>query len=205
MAPKAAVTPLTPNEFKKKCDSQVVTIYAGRDCRSSFTLPKDLISYYSRTFARYFNGTSAQALSGYLVLPAVDPKLFAVLVDYIKHGSATFPYSFAGVWGREADGAATAAYRVIGDCVRTLTAFLRVCATYDVHEAGLAIYEPLIKCVCLAQSYGIGIKGILTDSFIDAVLETLPTLPGGNPVLVLLAQARIADTVINHQLVSVRG
>lgn len=139
------------------------------------------------------------------MLPAVDPKLFAVLIDYIEHGSATFPYSFAGIWGQERNGAAaTAAYQVIGDCVRSLTAFLRVCAAYDVHEAGLAIYEPLTMCICLAQSYGIGIKRALTDGFIDIVLETLPDLPGGNPVLVLLAQARMTDTVINRQLVSMR-
>ena len=220
MAPKPAVTPLTQDEFRKyhsppflhealvdksrKRDSQVVTIYAGCGCNSTFTLPKDLLCYYSRTFARYFNGTSAQALSGFLTLPTVDSKLFAVLIDYIEHGSATFPYSFAGIWGREGDGAATTAYQVISDCVGTLTAFLRVCAVYDVHEAGLAIYEPLTMCVCLAQSYGIGIKRVLTDDFIDIVLETLPDLPGGNPVLVLLAQARIVDTVINRQLVSMR-
>ncbi|KFY64087.1 hypothetical protein V496_03485 [Pseudogymnoascus sp. VKM F-4515 (FW-2607)] len=198
MAPKRAVTPLTQDEFR----NQVVTIYAGRDCHSPFTLPKDLLCYYSSTFARYFNGTSAQALSGFLTLPAVDPKLFAVLIDYIKHGFATFPYSFVGIWGREGDGAAAAAYRVISDCVRTLTAFLRLCAAYDVQEAGLAIYEPLTMCVCLAQSYGIGLKRVLTDGFVDTVLETLPDLPGGNPILVLLAQTRIADTVINRQLIS---
>ncbi|OBT77898.1 hypothetical protein VF21_04309 [Pseudogymnoascus sp. 05NY08] len=202
MAPKQAVTPLTQDEFRKKCDCQVVTIYAGRDCHSSFTLPKDLLGYYSRTFAHYFNGTSAQALSGFLNLPAVDPKLLAVLIDYIKHGSASFPYSFAGIWGRERDGVAAAAYQLISDCVRTLTAFLRLCAAYDVHEAGVAIYEPLAICVCLAQSYGIDIKRILTDGFINTVLETLPDLPGGNTVLVLLAQATSADTVINHHLVS---
>ncbi|ELR09098.1 hypothetical protein VC83_05390 [Pseudogymnoascus destructans] len=204
MALKPAVTPLTQDEFRKKCDSQVVTIYAGRDCQSPFTLPKDLICYYSRIFAHYFNGTSAQALSGFLNLPAVDPKLFAVLIDYVKHGSATFPYSLAGVWGREGDGAVAAAYQVISDCVRALTAFLHLCAAYDVHEAGVAIYEPLTMCVCLAQSYGIGIKRILTDGFIDIVLETLPDLPGGNPVLVLLAEARISDTVINRHLLSTR-
>ncbi|OBT62362.1 hypothetical protein VE03_08464 [Pseudogymnoascus sp. 23342-1-I1] len=204
MTPKPAVAPLTQDEFKKKCDSQVVTIYAGRDCHSSFTLPKDLLCYYSSTFTRYFNGTSGQALSGFLNLPAIDPASFAVLIDYIKHGSATFPYSFAGILGREGDGAATAAYQGISDCVRTLTAFLRVCAAYDVHEAGVAIYEPLSMCVCLAQRYGIDTKRVLTDGFIGTVLETLPDLPGGNPVLVLLAQAPIANTVINRQLVSMR-
>lgn len=107
-----------------------------------------------------------------------------------------------GIWGLEGDGAAAAAYRVISDCVRTLTAFLRICAAYDVHEAGLAIYETLTMCVCLAQSYGIGLKRVLTDGFVDTVLETLSGLPGENPVLVLLAQTRIADTVINRQLVS---
>lgn len=220
MAPKPAVTPLTQDEFKKyysppllhetfvnksrKCDSQVVTIYTGGDCNSPFTLPKDLLCYYSRTFTHYFNGTSSQALSGFLTLPAVEPALFGVLIDYIKHGSATFTYSFAGIWGREEDGAAAAAYRVISDCVRTLTAFLRVCAAYDVHEAGLAIYEPLTMCVCLAQSYGIDIKRVLTNGFMDIVLETLPDLPGGNPVLVLLAQGHTADTMITNQRLSIR-
>ncbi|KFY71149.1 hypothetical protein V499_08641 [Pseudogymnoascus sp. VKM F-103] len=202
MVPKPAVTPLTHDEFRKKCDCQVVTIYAGRNCHSSFTLPKDLLGYYSRTFAHYFNGTSAQALSGFLNLPAVDPKLLAVLIDYIKHGSASFPYGFVWSWGREGDGVTAAAYQVISDCVRTLTAFLGLCAAYDVHEAGVAIYEPLTVCIYLAQSYGIDIKTVLTDGFIDTVLGTLPDLPGGNPVLVLLAQATGADTVINHHLVS---
>jgi hypothetical protein len=137
-----------------------------------------------------------------LTLPAVDPALFRVLVDYIEHGLAAFPYSFAGIMGREGDGAAAAAYRVISDCARTLEKFLRVCAAYDVHEAGLAIHEPLTMCICLAQSYGIDIKRVLTVRFIDTILETLPDLPGGNPVLALLAQVRIADTVINNQLVS---
>lgn len=85
-----------------------------------------------------------------------------------------------------------AAYRVISGCVRNLTAFLRLCATYDVHEAGIAIYEPLTMCICLARSYGIDIKRALTDGFIDAVLETLPDLPGGIPVLLLLVQERVA-------------
>jgi hypothetical protein len=135
-----------------------------------------------------------------LNLPAVDPKLFAVLIDYVKHGSATLPYSFAGVWGREGDVAAATAYQVISDCVRNLTAFLRLCATYDVHEAGIAIYEPLTMCICLAQIYCIDIKRVLTDGFIDAVLETLPDLPDEIPVLLLLVQERVAG----RHLVSMR-
>lgn len=125
-----------------------------------------------------------------------------MLIDYIEHGTATFPYTFAMVLGREEDGAAAAAYRVIIDCLVTLTEFLHVCATYDVHEAGLTIYEPLTMCVSLAQSYGIAIKTILIDDhmgavFMVAVFNTLPHLPGGNPVIVFLAQTLVADTMID--------
>lgn len=170
-----------------------------------FTLPKDLLGYYSRTFAHYFNGTSGQALSGFLLLPAVDPVLFAVLIDYIKHGSATFPYSFSEVPERDEVGSVAVANRVIHDCVRTLTAFLKLCTAYDVPEAGSAIYEPLSNCISLAQTYSIEDRRFLTDGFVGFVLEVLPDLPGGNPVFALLAQMRFAENLTSRLQFILRG
>lgn len=147
----------------------------------------------------YFGSTHQRALSGFLHLPDEDPALFAVVIDYMTNGAAVFPWDF-GLLGANLQIEDVESYRPLvapelQGCIARLAEFLRLCAAYDVHEAGSAIYVPLSKAVAIAKMYGLPVT-VLGDWFVKMAFDVIPDLGrGSDPVLVMLAREWMGEVL----------
>lgn len=126
-----------------------------------------------------------------------------MLFDYIKNGSAVFPYDFNEMLQNGNRKFTIDPYLSLTNCISNLTSFLEVCSANDVPEAGSAIYKPLKTCLFLAQAYHLDSTSFLTDDFITTVLNIVPDLPDGNSVLSLLARSRVPAILAARPIIPV--
>ena len=119
--------------------SAPIQIYVGPE-EKHYTLPKDLLCYYSPFFVASLNGNFKEAKEGVLRLPEGDPRYFNVFVEYMKIGTATFtPESYTPA---STPSGAAHSWDIEGGIVDILD-LVQFTDKYDIGEVASAAAKPL--------------------------------------------------------------
>lgn len=95
-----------------------------------YTVPKDILCHYSSFFDRCFNGGFREAREGKLIMREESIEHFELLLEYVLSGKTPTGFKASKHDAMSLD-----------RCIR----YIEFCERYDVSEAGLAVYDTLVK------------------------------------------------------------
>jgi hypothetical protein len=145
-----------------------VNIYVGPESQH-YSIPKDVLGYYSTYFDRCFNGTLKEAKEAKLVLAEDRAWCFAILVEYVLHGKIITDWDY---------------FETLDECF----AFIAYADKYDMGEAGMAVYKSL---AFLLSNFCQGLKG----EHIECVFRAVPKQ---HPLRDLVTKAALKGVFISQ-------
>jgi hypothetical protein len=149
-------------------------------------MPKDLLCYYPNYFDRCFNGSFEEGKEQTLYLPDEDPKLFALLMDYVLRETTT-------------------AYLSWLTGLRELQNFIAFANKYDLAEAASIFSKSLERIFIAEESLHQGedrnydentYSGhkFIDDYFIEVIFDHLPR---GHVLRDLVVKAAVRHTMVS--------
>lgn len=159
-----------PNEFFELARSPSVEIIVGPN-EVVFTLPKDLLGYYSPYFKACFNGSFKEGKEGVLRLPDENPEHFKILAEYIRSGDTQYHF-------QESNHTLQQKYGLCMD-------YIIFTDKYDISEAASAISSELDNCIGRANSI---YKCVAEDSEREKFKAAVPLLHIENRTMEVLAK-----------------
>jgi hypothetical protein len=159
----------------RKISSPKVEILLGPK-KKIYSVPKDLLCYYSNYFDRCFNGGFMEATHQMLILEEDAIADFELLLDYILTGSIAAHFDQS-----QSDEAA------LNKCMT----FIEYADKYDVADVGLAVYDALMKILHCNGSV------VLKPTHIEIVYAAFPK---GHRLRTLIASTAMKAVFGNERL-----